>query len=257
MREEVSYGPADRAASVRRLRGGALESTLSFAWEDGALVRVEDSESGVERYAYDAAGRRVTTEFAGGERLQLAYDVRSRTRSESFVTAQGGLLATLSYAHDLADRRIEIADASGALVATTYEDGRIAEQRSGNGLVRSHAYRSDGVLTGTTTRDAGGSVLEQTTLEGEVQLDELTGVLRAPAARDHDDLRRRGRDDGRGVRAVSGARGQLPGGRRARRELERRPQRERGLRLRRAQQPARDGEHELRVQRGGQPAAHA
>ena len=177
MREEVSYGPADRVASVRRLRGGALESTLSLAYENGALVRVEDSESGVETYAYDAAGRRVTTGFADGERLQLAYDVRSRTRSERFVTAQGGLLATLSYTYDLADRRIEVADASGALVATTYEDGRITEQRSGNGLVRSHAYRSDGVLTGTTTRDAGGGVLEQTTLEGEVQLDEGTGVF--------------------------------------------------------------------------------
>jgi RHS repeat-associated protein len=178
MREEVSYGPADRVASVRRLRSGALEGTLLLAYEDGALVRVEDSASGVETYAYDAAGRRVTTRFADGERLEVEYDVRSRPRAEHFVDAQGGLLGTLRYGYDLADRRTEIADASGALVTTVFEDGRIAEQRTGNGLVRSWAYRSDGILSGTTTRDAAGGVREETALTGALELDETAAFFR-------------------------------------------------------------------------------
>ena len=175
MREEVAYGPSDRVASVRRLRSGALESTLLLAYEGGALARVTDSTSGDERYAYDGAGRRTTIWFAGGERIEAAYDLRSRLRSESFVTAQGGLAGTLTYTHDLADRRTGIADASGALVATRYEDGRIAEERTGNGLVRTRSYSSAGILTGSTTRDAAGGLVEQTTLAGEVFVDGTTG----------------------------------------------------------------------------------
>lgn len=178
MREELSWGPSDHVASVRRLRGGALEGTLRFDWENGALARVEDSLSGVETYAYDGAGRRVTTRFAGGERLELEYDARSRTRAEHFVTAQGGLLATLRYAYDHAGRRTEIADASGPLVTTVFEAGRVAEQRTGNGLVRRFAYRADGILTGTTTRDAAGRVREETTLAGELELDESAAFFR-------------------------------------------------------------------------------
>jgi RHS repeat-associated protein len=176
MREEVAYAASDHVVSVRRLRSGALESTLLLTYEGGALARVDDSASGVERYAYDAAGRRTTTWFAGGERLEVDHDQRSRTRTEHFVSAQGGLLARLDYTHDLADRRTGIADASGALVTTSFADGRIAEQRTGNGLVRSYAYRSDGVLIGTTTRDASGGLVEQTALEGQLLLDETTFV---------------------------------------------------------------------------------
>ena len=177
MREELTYAPSDRVASVRRLRGGALESSLVLTYQGGQLVRVDDSESGAERYVYDAAGRLVTTTFASGERLVADHDLRSRTRAESFVTAQGGALATLRYEHDLADRRVSIADASGALQQTTFSDGRLAEQRTGNALVRSFSYRADGMFTGATTRDASAALVEQTTLENELVFDD-EGVFR-------------------------------------------------------------------------------
>jgi RHS repeat-associated protein len=177
MREELSYGPSDRLARVRRLRSGALESELTLVFEDGRLARVEDSESGVERHDYDAAGRLVATTFADGERLELAHDARSRVRSERFVSAQGGLLAALLYDYDLADRRIRIADAGGPLQLTSYGDGRLAEQRTGNGLVRTFSYRADGLFTGAVTRDAGGALVEETTLESELVFDEA-GVFR-------------------------------------------------------------------------------
>jgi YD repeat-containing protein len=177
MREEVSYGPADHVAGVRRLRRGALESTLTLGYQDGALVRVDDSASGVERYAYDTAGRVVATTFAGGERLLTGYDLRSRVRAESFVGTSGGALATLLYDHDLADRRVRVADAGGALQLTSFSDGRLAEQRTGNGLVRTFSYRADGLFTGATTRNAGGALVEQTTLDHQLEVDDA-GVVR-------------------------------------------------------------------------------
>jgi len=175
MREEVAYGPADRVASVRRLRAGALQSVLAFVWEQGQLARLDDSTSGVERYAYDAAGRQVAITFADGERVELGYDLRSRTTSERFVSAQGGLLAALAYGYDLADRRVSVADATGVLRSSRWDDGRLAEERYGNGLVRRFSQRADGLPSGATTRDASGALLEETTLAGEFVFDPVAG----------------------------------------------------------------------------------
>jgi RHS repeat-associated protein len=172
MREELGYGPADRIASVRRLRGGVLESTLAFSYEAGALVRVDDSESGSEQYVYDAAGRRISTRFADAERLELAYDLRSRVVAESFVSGQGSTVAALLYEYDLADRQLSVADPGGELLGTGYASGRLAEQRYGNGLRRSFSYDSDGVFSGTSTRDAGGGLVEQTTFSSGLEIDE-------------------------------------------------------------------------------------
>jgi RHS repeat-associated protein len=172
MREEVGWGASDRVASVRRLRGGALESELRFAYQSGDLVRVDDSTSGAERYAYDGAGRRIATTFAGGERLDVAWDLRSRAVSERFVRANGAVLGVLDYTYDLADRRTGVADATGPLVTTRFAGGRVEERTTGNGLVRRFAYRGDGVLTGATTRDAAGALVEETALSGQLFLDE-------------------------------------------------------------------------------------
>jgi RHS repeat-associated protein len=140
-------------------------------------VRTDDSTSGAERYAYYAAGRRVATTFAGGERLDVTFDLRSRVVSERFVGAQGGVLGALDYAFDLADRRTGVADASGPLVTTRFAGGRVEERATGNGLVRRFHHRADGALTGTTTRDASGALVEETTLTGELAWDDLTNQM--------------------------------------------------------------------------------
>jgi RHS repeat-associated protein len=140
-------------------------------------VRVDDSTSGAERYAYDAAGRRVATTFAGGERLDVTWDLRSRAVSERYVSAQGAVLGVLAYTFDLADRRTGVADATGELVTTGFAGGRVEERRTGNGLVRRFIYRGDGVLTGATTRDASGDLVEETALSGEFVWDDLTSVM--------------------------------------------------------------------------------
>jgi RHS repeat-associated protein len=176
MREEVAYTPGGRVASVRRLAGGALESTLALTWQDGRLARVDDSLAGAETYAYDAAGRRVATTFADGERLEAEHDARSRVVAERFVSAQGALLGALAHTHDLADRRVGLADATGPLWLATWTDGRLASQQFGNGLVRSFAYRADGLPAGATLRDAGGASVEETTLETQLVFDPVTAL---------------------------------------------------------------------------------
>ncbi len=172
MREELGYGPEGRITSVRRLRGGALEGTLALSYEAGALVRVDDSESGSEQYGYDAAGRRISTRFADAERLDFSYDLRSRVVAESFVSGAGSAVATLLYEYDLADRQLSVADGGGELLGAGYASGRLAEQRYGNGLRRSFSYASDGVFSGTTTRNAGGGLVEQTTFSSALEVDE-------------------------------------------------------------------------------------
>jgi RHS repeat-associated protein len=173
MREEADWGPAGRLARVRRLRGGVLESTLGFVYAEGELVRVDDSEGGAEHYVYDAAGRRVATTFADGEQLVVEYDLRSRVSAESFVSAQGLGLATLLYAHDLADRRVRVSDVSGALLEVVYQDGRVGEQRYGNGLVRRYTYGPDGGFLRSNAVDAAGQPLEDTRLQTTLLFDEL------------------------------------------------------------------------------------
>jgi RHS repeat-associated protein len=172
MREELDWGAGGRPSGVRRLRGGALESSLAFVYAAGELVRVEDSLSGTERYVYDAAGRRIATTFADGEQLVTQHDLRSRLRAESFVSAGGGLLATLLYEYDLADRRVRIADLSGPRLETRFEDGRQVELRYGNGLVRSFFYDGHGSLVGTSTLDAAGGEIEETTIASQARTDE-------------------------------------------------------------------------------------
>jgi RHS repeat-associated protein len=182
MREEIDWGPGGRPREVRRLRGGLLESTLGFVHAAGELVRVDDSGSGAEHYVYDAAGRRIATTFPSGEQLVEQHDLRSRLAAESFVSAQGGLLATLSYEHDLADRRVRVADSSGALLETSFDDGRVVELRYGNGLVRSLLHGADGTLVGSITSDAGGQQVESTSLAAEVLLDEAGVAFRRQRA---------------------------------------------------------------------------
>ena len=182
MREELAWGPAGRPTAVRRLRGGVLESTVGFVYAAGELVRVDDSASGSEHYVHDAAGRLAATTFADGERLVVQHDLRSRVAAESFVAAGGALLATLLHEHDLADRRVRSADLAGLLLETTFADGRVTGQRFGNGLVRSFAYRSDGLLEGTSTLNAAGQEVESTTLESDLLLDaEAVAFLRQRA----------------------------------------------------------------------------
>ncbi|MEN8160794.1 MAG: RHS repeat-associated core domain-containing protein, partial [Myxococcota bacterium] len=175
MREEIDWGPGGRPQQVRRLRDGVLEGSLDLVYAAAELVRVDDSWTGSEHYAYDAAGRRIATTFSDGEQLLVQHDPRSRVVAEAFVSATGAPLTTLLHTYDLADRRIRLADPSGTLLETSYEGGRVTGLRYGNGLVRSFGYHADGTLAASNTLDASAAEVEATTLTNEL-LQDAAGV---------------------------------------------------------------------------------
>jgi RHS repeat-associated protein len=168
MRTRTSYDAAGRRQALEHWRGGALESSARFGWAQGRLGSVVDAAHGgaSETYAYDAAGRTAAIVYPGGERLELGYDARSRIVSERYVARSGAEFRRLHYAYDLADREIELRDGDAPLRARHLAQGRLVEERFGNGLVRSYGYdATDALLATATLRDASGAVLESTSLE--------------------------------------------------------------------------------------------
>ncbi len=168
MRTRIRHDAAGRRQALEHWRGGALESSATFGFAQGRLARVQDAAHGgaSEDYVYDAAGRVGAIAYPGGERLELAYDLRSRVVSERYLAANGAEFRRLRFAYDLADREIEVRDGDALLRSRRIAEGRLAEERFGNGLLRSYAYdATDALLATATLRDAAGALLESSRLE--------------------------------------------------------------------------------------------
>jgi RHS repeat-associated protein len=165
MREEWDYDLFGRAVAHRALRNGVLEGEETFVWQSGRLVARTDSLRGSgDLFVYDGAGRTLSVMFGYGETISYAYDQRDRVVREVYSIPGVGAVADIGSAYDGANRRIALVDrASGAaLVARRYEDGRLAELESGNGLRRTFAYDERGHLVSQQTRDAQGALVETT-----------------------------------------------------------------------------------------------
>jgi RHS repeat-associated protein len=193
MREERAYDGAGRAASLLYRRSGAFAGGAAFAFDGGRLASIVDSAHGFtpESYDYDAAGRVRAVRYPDGERLELAYDLRSRVVEEHYLTAAGGELRRLRFEHDLADREVAVRDGDALLRELVYEGGRVAEERLGNGLVRSWSYGADGLMQDVVTRDAAGLVVERSALESAPGLESIawhasTESFGGVAARSHE-----------------------------------------------------------------------
>jgi RHS repeat-associated protein len=103
--------------------------------------------------------------FPGGERLELRYDVRSRVVEERYLAASGGELRRLAFAYDLANREIELRDGAAPLRSVRIAAGRVAEERLGNGLVRTYGYDGrTGRIDAIAMRDPAGALVESTRL---------------------------------------------------------------------------------------------
>ncbi|HVH06697.1 MAG TPA: RHS repeat-associated core domain-containing protein [Myxococcota bacterium] len=169
MRSETIRDDAGRPRAVAYRRGAAIDSAATFRYASGRLAEVRDEAraSAPETYAYDAAGRVSAVRYPDGERLELAYDVRSRVVEERYVSAGGGELRRLRFAYDLADREVEVRDGAAPLRTVRREAGRVVEERFANGLVRSYEYgAADGLLEAATLAGAAG-VVETTRLAKE------------------------------------------------------------------------------------------
>jgi RHS repeat-associated protein len=172
MREEFEYDPYGRLERRRALRDGALEGEAVFTRSAGNLVSVYDSiRDASESYGYDAAGRRTLIVFGYGESLKLEYDLRSRVEREIYSLPEAGIVRTIEYAYDLANRQVRVSTGAGeVLVERIFEAGRLVETRSGNGLIRTLGYDPDtGNFSDALTVDAQDAVVETTILTRTVE----------------------------------------------------------------------------------------
>ena len=139
MRSEAGFVAAGRLNALTSKRSGAVEETLTQSFAAGRPTSSVDSAfTGSETYAYDSVGRVSTITYPGGERRELAYDLRSRTSSERFVDPGGATLIELLYSYDLANRIISIRRNPGnlPLLAYTYTGGFVTRTDYGSGLHR-------------------------------------------------------------------------------------------------------------------------
>jgi RHS repeat-associated protein len=170
MRTELAYDAAGRRASLVHLRAGVFQSGAGFVYADGRLAAIVDAAHGFaeERYAYDAAGRVAAVSYPDGETLELGYDRRSRVVLERYLASGGGEFRRLGFDYDLANREVAVRDGEQLLRGLAFAAGRLAEERFGNGLVRSYAYGDgDGLLSAVSMRDAAGAVVESSRLRQE------------------------------------------------------------------------------------------
>lgn len=181
MRRERSFDAAGHAAGLVALRGGALEGELSVLWADGRPRSAFDSRAGGgESFAWDAAGRLVEIGFPGGERLEIARDLRGRRVRETYRLADGSLLREIGFGYDAAGRESRVTEDGALLVERIWSQGRLASTRFGNGLLRSHAYdAASGHAAGITAAHPDGRVAEATALS--LERDATAGALRLAA----------------------------------------------------------------------------
>ena len=171
MRQEWDYDLFGRVVAHRALRSGALEGEETFTWRSGRLAaRMDSLRDAGEVFVYDGAGRTVSVIFGYGETISYEFDQRDRVVREVYSIPGVGVVADLGTTYDGADRRVAIQDrATGApLVAWRFEDGRLAEVDTGNGLHRTLAYDERGRLAGQETRSATGALVETTSIRREI-----------------------------------------------------------------------------------------
>ncbi|MCP5056085.1 MAG: RHS repeat-associated core domain-containing protein [bacterium] len=178
MRQEIDWDVAGRPNQMRAFRNAVLEGTTTFQYAAGQLVSTTDSMRGAtESFVHDAAGRTVLVDHGDGTFTSHHYDLRSRRTGTQYVLGGQGLLRDLAFTYDLAGRETEVWDGQDRVIERIYGSGRIDEIRYGNGLSRVFSYDSgSGLLSGSTTTNSGGSVVESTSITRDVFSGILSGL---------------------------------------------------------------------------------
>ncbi len=180
MREEFEYDLYSRRTLRRTLLDGVVEGEAQFTYAAGDLFTVYDSiRGGTEVRTYDAAGRIATYQLANGESISFQHDVRSRVTQETYALAGQGVIKTLSYGYDLANRRVSENADGVPLITRTITDGQLTSIAYGNGLIRDFSYDpTTGLLSGTTTRNASAEVVESTVIDRTVEVNPVRDQTR-------------------------------------------------------------------------------
>jgi len=163
MRREWVWDQRGRVVLERALRDGNLEGEIRFEYAGGNLAAVDDSERGRDAYVYDAAGRRSSILYAGGESLEIGYDARSRVVRETYRGPDAALIREIEREYDGADREVGVFDDGELVIERTYVDGQLDCVETGNGLRRCFRYDPAlGLRDGAQTTDSWGQVVETT-----------------------------------------------------------------------------------------------
>lgn len=176
MTAAFEYDLDGRQTKATWTKPGAATMVRETAYAFGRVTSILDStRGGVETLEYDAAGRVSAHNFPGGERMELAYDGRSR----------------------LTQRRLIFPDASESLLEVEYDDADswtarkldgvvFAEQSAPLGILHTKAfgtgderverqnlysYLEGGRLVGTITRDAQGAMLAESDIQTDSGFD--------------------------------------------------------------------------------------
>lgn len=164
MQERVTYDALGRPTHRLTLRDGAIDGWAELRWAQGRLVEIRDlARPGVERFGYDAAGRRTRIDFAEGGAIRSRYDLRGRLVEARLLRPD--LDRTLRWAWDPVGRLRALYDGPRQLFERRRSDGRLDEIVYGNGLVRRFVYDEAERWTGAETRDASGALVASTAIE--------------------------------------------------------------------------------------------
>jgi RHS repeat-associated protein len=113
--------------------------TTRYFWDSRSLLSsMVDAEGGIYRFAYDKAGRRVTTVYPNAMTLSTTYDSASRVLSMVYAKKDGSVIESFTYTYDSRGNRLSKIFADGTveeyrydelsrLVQATYPSGRTVE----------------------------------------------------------------------------------------------------------------------------------
>jgi RHS repeat-associated protein len=161
MRAEATHDAQSRIASIRFKRGAVTERTVNLSYTSNRLTRRTGTGGFNESYTFDTAGRIATVTYSGGERLEIAYDARSRPIRRTYRLGST-TVATLHVGYDNADRITSLRLDSSPLVTSTFGHARLEHEAFGNGLSRTYEYDGAGTLATSTTTRSGGQRVERT-----------------------------------------------------------------------------------------------
>ncbi len=185
MRTRQDVDAAGRPVLVSHWRGTALEQAALFAYQGERLVGVGDSVLlGSESIEYDAVGRPVRIQHAGGERREIDYDERSLPVRESYWLDEAEPLVVIERRFDGAGRLRELSRDGSRRVGFEREGGRLARILHGPGdpaVLTRHLERDPltALLTGSVLLDANGAQVASSQVSWVQDLPSTTTVTAA------------------------------------------------------------------------------
>ncbi|GAA3229750.1 hypothetical protein GCM10020216_047150 [Nonomuraea helvata] len=161
------------------LTGGDAARTTAYDYDSyGRLETVTGPEGGVQRFAYDHKGQKVSFTDERGATFHYGYTARGELATSTLKGWTGSPLdpqqvadvVMVSYAYDLGGRLASETDAMGRTTAYTYYGDDLPASRIAKGARLNGSSTQRDVVLGSRVYDATGNVVEETTDGGTLRL---------------------------------------------------------------------------------------